>query len=132
MLLTTRRISTRWVLKRRARNRGGISASLWLRYTWRFNLFNLRLFWTIMLYRECLTLENVYTLTCCISYYNAISNIINPDRLKNLTLSDVLNLLHINGISMFIRIDYLILSIDIVKELTDIRFITSHNSFIYQ
>jgi hypothetical protein len=46
--------------------------------------------------------------------------------LNSRMLSDVLNLLSINGLSIVIRIYYLILSIDIVNELTDLRFITNH------
>ena len=42
--------------------------------------------------------------------------------------SDVVNLLHINGISMLIRIDQLLLSIDIINwESTGIKLITSND-----
>ena len=48
------------------------------------------------------------------------------DVLKNPMLSDVLNVLHVNVISMLIHIDQLLLSIDIINwESTDIKFITS-------
>ena len=57
-----------------------------------------------------------------------MSRIINPDGLKSPILSDELNLLRINGISMLVRVDYLILSIDTINyKVTEIKFITSHN-----
>ena len=48
--------------------------------------------------------DNIYNLACHISYYNVISGMIMPDVIRNPMLSDVLNLLHINGISLLIRI----------------------------
>jgi hypothetical protein len=56
-----------------------------------------------------------------ILYYNAFaSDIIMLDVLKNPMLSDVSNALHINGISLLIHIDLLLLSIDIINwKLTD-------------
>ena len=45
---------------------------------------------------ECLILENVYNLACRISYYNAISEIIMPDVLKNPISSDFLCVLGIS------------------------------------
>ena len=42
--------------------------------------------------------DNIYSLTRFISDHNALSGMIMPDVLKSPTMSDVLNVLHINGI----------------------------------
>ena len=48
--------------------------------------------------------DNIYNLPLPISYHNVMSGMINLDGLKSPIMSDELNLLHINKISMLIRI----------------------------
>ena len=50
-------------------------------------------------------LDNIYTLASHISDHNAISGIIIPDVLKKCDVVRCVKLMHIDGISMLIRID---------------------------
>jgi hypothetical protein len=69
---------------------------------------------TVSLYLGRSIFDNIYNLAYRISIHNVISDIIMLDVLKNPMLSDVLNVLHVNGICILILINELLLSLDII------------------
>ena len=60
--------------------------------------------WDVNLHVGLDIFDNIYSLALYLSIHNAISGMIMLDLLKYPMLSDVLNLLYVNGVSKLIRI----------------------------